>query len=142
DRERRRTLFYTEEYLDIRKTYPEQLSGFVYTNSEGLSRFVQSLLNIKNSAELIFDNFDLLSMGFERSNNTVNWITKTYSVEQVARPYDDRWLIELDGSELSGYPTLADIGGSSRDEILAATKGGTVIAIAADGTQVFRVRTG
>lgn len=142
DRERRRTLFYTEEYLDIRKTYPEQLSGFVYTNSEGLSRFVQSLLNIKNSAELIFDNFDLLSMGFERSNNSVNWITKTYSVEQVVRPYDDRWLIELDGTELTGYPTLANIGGSSRDEILAATKGGTVIAVAADGTQVFRVSTG
>ena len=142
DRERRRTLYYTEEYLDIRKTYPEQLSGFVYTNSEGLSRFVQSLLNIKNSAELIFDNFDLLAMGFERSNNSVNWITKTYSIEQIDRPFDDRWLIELDGTELTGYPTLANIGGSSREEILAATKGGTVIAIAADGTQVFRVSTG
>ena len=48
----------------------------------------------------------------------------------------------MDGTELTGYPTLANIGGSSRDEVLAATKGGTVIAIAADGTQVFRVSTG
>lgn len=144
DRDRRRTLYYTEQYLNIRRSYPEQLSGFVYGRSEDLTRFVQTLVNTSHAADLVLGNFNIISMGFTKSGSSdkLNWITRTYRVETTIQPYEDRWLVRLDGTELVAPPTLSNIGGSSRNEILAATRGGTIIAIAADGTQVFRVNTG
>lgn len=144
DRDRRRTLYYTEQYLNIRRSFPEQLSGFVYGRSDDLTRFVQTLVNTSHATDLLLGNFDVVAMGFAKNQSTdkLDWITRTYRVEKTVQPYEDRWLVRLDGTELVAPPTLANIGGSNRNEILATTRGGTVVAIAADGTQVFRVNTG
>lgn len=145
DRSRRRTLYFSEYYLNIRRSFPEQLAGFVYSQSEELSKFVQGMLNVTQSTDLLFDQYDVLAMGlsFDDSNsNTLSWTTRSYQIERSQQPFEDRWLVALDDTELTGVPVLADIGGSNRDEILVATTGGMVLALAADGTQVFRVSTG
>jgi len=144
DRERRRTLYYNEQFLRIRSQYPDEISGFVYTQSESMSQFIEPLLNTSQSTGLLFDRFDIASAAFERSasDNTLLWDIRTFQIEQNTLPYNDRWLVRLDGTELVDFPVLADIAGNPRDEILIATKGGSVIALAADGTEVFRVNTG
>jgi hypothetical protein len=145
DRSRRRTLYYSEYYSNIRKSFPEQLSGFVYSQSEELSKFVQSMLNVTQSTDLLFDQYDVMAMGFDYGgsrSSDITWTTRTYQVERSQQPFEDRWLIALDDTDLTGPPVLADIGGSSREEILVATTGGMVLALAADGTQVFSVSTG
>lgn len=145
DRARRRTLYYSQGYLKIRNSFPEQLSGFVYSQSDELSKYVQSMLNVTQSTDLLFDQYDIMAMGFDyrdSGSRELNWITRTYQVERSQEPFEDRWLVALDDTELTGPPVLADIGGSSREEILVATSGGMVLALAADGTQVFRVSTG
>lgn len=144
DKDRRRTLYYTETYLNARSSFPDELASFVYTRNESLTQFLQPVLNTIQSTGLILDQFDVGALALYRDSNTdvVSVDFKSYQVEQTSQPYDDRWLVRLDGTELAGYPVLADIAGSSRTEILASTQGGIVTAIAADGTNVFRVSTG
>jgi hypothetical protein len=144
DKERRRTLYYTETYLNARASFPDELSAFIYTKNESLSQFLQPVLNQIQSTGLILDQFDAGALAILRNpgSNSVYLQFKSYQLEQTAQPYDDRWLVRLDGTELAGYPVLADIAGSSRPEVLVSTQGGTVSAIASDGTIVFRVSTG
>lgn len=58
------------------------------------------------------------------------------------QPYQEKWLFPTGGANLSGKPVLADIGGSSRDEVVFATQDGNVYALAADGTVVLELDTG
>lgn len=143
DRSRRRSLYYEENYLAIRRSFTDQLGGFLYVQSEEFIKYAESLLNLVNSVDLIADRFDVLAMGFrlEDSGERLTWTTKSYNVERSTRLYEERWIASLDGTDLSGEPVFANIGGSPRDEVIAATQGGLVVALAADGTQVFRIRT-
>lgn len=144
DKDRRRTLYYTETYLNARSSFPDELSSFVYTRNESLIQFLQPVLNSIQSTGLILDQFDVGAIALQRDTGeeSVRVDFRSYQVEQTTLPYDDRWLVRLDGTELTGNPTLADIAGSSRTEVLVSTQGGSVVAIAADGTIVFRVSTG
>jgi hypothetical protein len=144
DHNRRRVLYYNEGYLSIRESFDAQISGFVYAQNSELIKYVQSLLNPANSVDLLLQQFSLTAMAFNRDSNAnrVQWNIKTWQIEQTTQPVEERWLVTLDGTDLSGPPVLANIGGSSRDEVIVATRGGLVVALAADGTQVFRVNTG
>jgi hypothetical protein len=144
DRSRRRVLYFNENYLKVRQSFPDQISGFVFSQSEELTKYVQSLLNPVHNVDVVTDRFDLAAMAFRLSSDgqSLNWSTNTYQVQRTTQPFEERWLVSLDGTELSGPPVLANIGGSPRDEVIAATQGGLVVGLAADGTQVFRVRTG
>ncbi len=144
DKDRRRTLYYTETYLNVRSSFPDELTSFIYTRNESLIQFLQPILNPIQSTALILDQYDVGALALHRDQNSesVSMDFRSYQVEQTSQPYDDRWLVRLDGTDLTGYPVLANIAGSSRSEILVATQGGTVAAIAADGTSVFRVSTG
>lgn len=143
DRSRRRTLYYEENYLAVRRQFNDQLSGFLYVQREDFMKYAESLLNTSHAVDILVNQFDVLASGFQLHDNQqqVRWMTKTYEIEQTTRPFEERWLVELDGTELSGTPVFANLGGSPRDEVIAATEGGLVIALAADGTQVFRVTT-
>lgn len=144
DKDRRRTLYYTETYLNARSAFPDELSSFVYTRNESLFQLLQPVLNPIQSTGLILDQFDVGALALQRDSDdeSVRVDFRSFQVEQTSQPYDDRWLVRLDGTELTGNPTVADIAGSSRTEILVSTQGGSVVAIAADGTIVFRVSTG
>ena len=144
DKDRRRTLFYTETYLNARTAFSDEVASFIFTRNESLFQFLQPVLNPIQSTGLILDQFDVGALAFQHDPNSdsVNVEFKTYRVEQESQPYNDHWLVGLDGTELSGFPVLADIAGTPRTEILIATQGGMVAVIAADGTTVFRVSTG
>jgi len=143
DRNRRRTLYYAENYPEVRSQFPDQLSGFLYAQREDLLRYASSLLNTVHAVDILVNQFDVLATGIElnSSGNGVQWHIKTYEIEQTTRPFEERWLVTLDNTGLSGRPVFADLAGGPRNEIVAATNGGLVVALAADGTQLFRVNT-
>ena len=143
DRSRRRTLYFEENYLNIRRQFGEQLSGFLYIQREDFVKYAESLLNVTNSVDILLSQFDVFASGLQLSENqeSAQWFTRTYEIEQTTRPFEERWLVSLDGTELSGAPVFANLGGGTRNGVIAATEGGTVVALAADGTQVFRVST-
>lgn len=143
DRSRRRTLYFEENYLNIRRQFSEQLSGFVYVQREDFVKYAESLLNTSHSVDILVNEFDVLASGIQltTSSESAQWVTKTFEIEQTTRPFEERWLVSLDGTELTGPPVFAPLTTGGRNGVIAATEGGTVIALAADGTQVFRVRT-
>ena len=144
DRSRRRTLHYSEHYSSIRESFPSLLSGFAYVQSRDFTRYIESLLNPVHSVDIIAGHFDVLAAGFslQQSADRMDTRIRTYRIEQETRPFDERWLVALDGTDLSGPPIFANLGRGTRNEVLAATTGGLIVALAADGTQVFRVNTG
>ncbi|MCH8524279.1 MAG: hypothetical protein LAT52_06995 [Balneolales bacterium] len=144
DRSRRRTLYFEENYLTIRRQFNEQLSGFLYVQREDFVKYAESLLNTSNSVDILVSQFDVFASGLYVNANqeSARWITRTYEIEQTTRPFEERWLVSLDGTDIAGTPVFAQLGGSgTRNGVIAATEGGTVVALAADGTQVFRVST-
>jgi hypothetical protein len=143
DRNRRRTLHYSEHYSSIREDFPSHLSGFAYVQSRDFTRYIESVLNPIHSVDILSGQFDVLAVGLslQQGAERMDARVRTYNIEQETRPFDERWLVPLDGTDLAGTPVFANLGRGSRNEVIAATTGGLVIALAADGTQVFRVST-
>jgi hypothetical protein len=143
DRNRRRVIYYEPNYMDIRENFPEEVSGLFFVNPE-FSTFIQPFLAPDTYMDAITSKFDYLAITtrLDEANEKLAFNLATYSSGESNRPYREQWLFPTGGSGLSGKPVLADIGGSSRDEIIFATEAGNVYALAADGTVVFQVSTG
>jgi hypothetical protein len=146
DRSRRRVIYYDEQYMKIKQNWPEQLSGFVMANSERFEAFIQPFLAPENYVDVITSKFDVLTMTFrqkeEQGQEKIAFQLDTYTQERSNLPYQERWIYPLTNEELSGKAVLADIGGSSRDEVIFATTGGQISALASDGTTVLETNTG
>jgi len=144
DRSRRRVIYYEENYLSIRETFPDSLSGLVVSNSNKFLEYLQPYLAPNNYLSSLFSRFNFLTMTFRVSpdRNSLATDIKTYNLNQSDLPYEEQWVFPLDNQQLSGKPVLADIGGSSRDEVIFASTGGKVFALATDGTVVMQANTG
>jgi hypothetical protein len=143
DANRRRVMFYDDQYTEVRNNLPEQLSSLVYVDSPRFSKYIQQWLNPQNYFNAISSNVDLLTIATTRqSDNTAMRVLVTaFNRETTDAPFREQWVFPLGGAEISGIPVLADIGGSSRDEIIFSTSSGSVYALAADGTIVMQVST-
>ncbi|MDZ7690502.1 MAG: VCBS repeat-containing protein [Balneolaceae bacterium] len=145
DRNRRRVIYYDQEYRDIRNNLPEEVSGYIFTNSDFYD-FIQPYLGPDTYVNAITSQFNQLTMTFQveedNQNQQLAFEMRTYTREESNIPYQEQWYFPTGGSELSGEPMLADLGGSSREEIIFATETGTVYALATDGTTVMQTNTG
>lgn len=143
DRSRRRVIYYEEEYADIKDELPEEVSGLVITNPD-FSSFINPFLGPDSYVDLLLSRSDVMTISTQLNENkeSLAFNLTTYKTQQSDQPYQEKWLFPTGGAELSGKPVMADIGGSSRDEIIFATKSGTVYALATDGTVVLQVSTG
>lgn len=144
DRSRRRVIYYDENYMNIRTQFPEEPSGLVIANSDRFSDFIKPFLAPNNYANAITSKFDLLSMSMKRTTNgnSLSFKLNTYKEEKSNLPYEENWVFPINNADISGQPVLANIGGSSRDEIIFATTSGKVMALASDGTVVLETNTG
>jgi hypothetical protein len=141
DRSRRRTLYYEQTFRDIKEDLPEEISGFFVGNSDFYS-FVEPFLSPNSYLNALTSKFDLLTASTTASSDSsFSFSLKAYQTEDRSAPYQEKWLFPT-GSDLTGKPVLADIGGSDRDEVIFATKSGDLYALAADGTVVMRASTG
>jgi len=141
DRSRRRTMYYEQTFRDIKEDLPEEISGFFIGNSDFYS-FLEPFLSPNNYLNALTSKFDILTASTtENSDNNFSFSLKAYQTEDRSAPYQEKWLFPT-GSDLTGKPILADIGGSDRNEVIFATTSGDLYALAADGTVVMRANTG
>ena len=143
DRSRRRVIYYEDEYADIRDRLPEEVSSLMITNPD-FGSFISPFLGPDSYIDLLLSRSDMMTISTQLNENkdALAFNLTTYKTQQTNQPYQEKWLFPTGGAELSGKPIMADIGGSSRDEIIFATKSGTVYALATDGTVVLQVSTG
>ncbi|WP_441000290.1 hypothetical protein [Fodinibius sp. SL11] len=140
DRSRRRTMYYEQAFRDIKKELPEEISGFFVANNDFYS-FVEPFLSPNNYLNALTSKFDLITASTTaNSGSDFSFSLKAYQTQDRTAPYQEKWLFPT-GSDLSGKPILADIGGSDRDEVIFATESGNLYALAADGTVVLQANT-
>ncbi len=142
DYSRRRVMHFDENYTDAKNNHPASLSAFLYADSRTLTPFIQPYIDPVSNAENVLGLFDLLTLSFENQSNEVEWQLNTHSIRRATMPFADRWFFPLDEHELTGPATIANLTGGNRDEIIFATTGNRVIALASDGTEIFRAGTG
>lgn len=142
DRNRRRTMYYEQDFRDIKNNLEEKISGLFVTGNE-FYPFIKPFLAPNNYVNAIISKFNQLvaSAKLDSSGNNLAFNLTTYQADDRNAPYQEKWLFPT-GSDLSGKPVLADLGGSDQDEIIFATKNGNVYALAADGTVVMETNTG
>lgn len=142
DRSRRRTMFYEQQFRDIKENIPEEVSSLFVTNPEFYS-FIKPFLAPNSYLNAITSKYGVLtaSTSLNEDKQSLAFNLTTYQTENRTAPYQEQWLFPT-GSDLSGEPALSNIGGSSRDEVIFATKAGDVYALAADGTVVMQANTG
>lgn len=143
DRVRRRTVYYEETYSKFKKTLPSELSGFVWVYTDDFLKFLQPFLMGNTPLNGLLGQYDITAMSFFKNehSNTVNFEFRSVEEEGSTQPYNELWVLPLQGDELSAPPVFADIVGSSTDEIIFSTKGGKVQALAFDGTLVMQATT-
>ncbi|MDR8393100.1 VCBS repeat-containing protein [Aliifodinibius sp. S!AR15-10] len=143
DRTRRRVIYYDQDYMDIRSNLPEEVSSYVFANTDFYD-FIQSYLDPDTYANAITSQFNQLTMSFQlnQDEQQLAFEMRTYTREQSDIPYEEQWFFPAGGAQLSGEPVLADLRGSARDEIVFATTSGSVYALASDGTTVMQTNTG
>jgi len=143
DRARRRVMYYNNDYSNIRKDLPIEISGFVWVASSEFQKFIEPFLIPKNSASGLLNQFDIAHITLKRLNqSSIDFSLKTKNKEGSTQPYQELWVTSLSNSDLTGAPILGDIIGSSSKEIIYATEDGSISAVAADGTIVMQASTG
>ncbi|MDX1591763.1 MAG: hypothetical protein R3283_07365 [Balneolaceae bacterium] len=144
DAERRRVVFYDDEYIEIRDTFPENLSFLLYLNTPGFIRYIQPWLNPQHNLNTLLSGLDRLVVSAERSSgdDVLNVSFTSFEQQDSDQPYRENWIFPLQGSDLTGAPVLANITAGPRDEVVFSTRDGQVHALAADGTSVLEVSTG
>lgn len=141
DNERRRTMYYERSFRDVKADLPEQISSLFVTNND-FGSFIQSFLYPDSYTNTLLSRFDFLTAytALDEDKEHLRFQLNTHRTEGRTDPYIENWLLSLQ-TDLTGPPALADIGGSSRRELIFATNTGVVHAVAADGSTVFEVET-
>ncbi|MGD8746831.1 MAG: hypothetical protein PVI44_00055 [Balneolaceae bacterium] len=144
DRSRRRTVYYDQKYREIKKQVGKQISGMFITGND-FYPFIKPFLAPDNYVNAVTSKFDLMAVSVAVNDNggnrSLDFHLNTYQTKDRSAPYREKWLFPT-GSDLSGEPVLTDIGGSSQQEVVFATKSGELFALASDGTVVMQANTG
>jgi len=143
DRAHNHVLYYTDIYSKIRNNIPAKFSALFFARSNRLYRYLKHYLGPKNNVAAITSKFDVLSAYLKRGpeGKNLKFDLRTYTTQKSNQPYQEKWIFPLNGEQLTGKPVLADMGGSSRNEILFATTHGNIYALASDGTVLLHTHT-
>lgn len=143
DSERRRVMYYDDDYRDMRSAFPESLSSFIYADASLFSRYIQPWLFPQHYLTPLLSNFDqfVLTTSFDQSNSSLDITISNFIRDQSDRPFREQWVFPLNEQEITGTPVLADLTGTSRNEVIFSTTEGTVYALAQDGTSILEVTT-
>lgn len=143
DAERRRVMYYDDDYSKVRSSLNGPLSSIFYMDAAGFNRFVQPWLFPQNYLNTLTGNLDefvistrLLTNGSELEISMTN-----FERELTERPFQDQWVFPIDGSDITDIPVVEDVTGSLRNEIVFSTLSGEVYILASDGTLVVQMST-
>lgn len=144
DADRRRVVYFDDDYMEIRESLGGDLSSIFYIDSERFGTYIQPWLYPQNYMSELLSGVDQFVMTTKASSDRRSMEVAFTSLEREAtdQPYRENWLFPLNGAELTGEPVLADMTGSNRDEIIFTTDRGEIFVLASDGTTVTQTETG
>jgi len=143
DRSRRRVISYNKTYIESKNTLSEPVSSFFYLESQPFEDFVNHYLGNGVDLKAFTSKFEILAgkTVLDVSSNSLAVTINGFTKNRSSQPFEEKWIAPLDGSEITGTPIIADIGGNKRPEIFVSTDKGSVIGIASDGTSYFNAST-
>jgi len=144
DANRRRVMFYDDDYRKVRDTLNAELSSLTYVDARKFGTYIQPWLNPQTYFPAIASRLDLLVISSIASpdDSSAELDIASFRKEVSDDPFRERWVFPLSSEEFTGAPLLADITASGRDEIIFSTGIGTLYVLAIDGTEFFRANTG
>lgn len=144
DTERRRVMFYDDEYRAIMQSFQTPLSSFFYSDADRFSTFIQPWLYPQHYAAPLLNRFDqmVLATRFDSASSSLEFMLKNFKRDETEEPYREQWVYPLNDADLNGKPVFANITGSNRQEIIFSTSDGFIFVLAADGTTILQTSTG
>lgn len=143
DSERRRVMYYDDDYSRIRSSLGGSLSSIFYMNASRFNQFIQPWLYPQNYFSSLASNLDdfVIATRLQSDGNLLDVSITNYERARTERPYREMWTFPVGGSDLTGEPVFANLTGSVRDEIIFSTVNGSVYVLASDGTAVIQIST-
>ena len=143
DAERRRVMFYDDEYRSIMQSFNSPLSSFFYADANRFSTFTQPWLYPQHYAFPLLSQFDqmVVATRFDVSASSLEFFVKNFERDETEEPFREQWVYPLNDENLTGKPIFANITGGNRQEIIFSTSDGSVYAVAADGTTILQTST-
>ncbi|MCH8568456.1 MAG: hypothetical protein LAT67_09340 [Balneolales bacterium] len=138
----RRTLFYNDEYMGFRSAHASRLSSFFYLDNLGFRSFIAPFTDPVADIESYLQYFDVISLSTVPDGSNVSINMELHQLERSVRPFADRWNYSSAGLRLTGTPVIGGLLRTGRNDLVLATESNQVIALAADGTEIFTVSTG
>mgnify|MGYP000049765971 CR=1 FL=1 len=144
DQQRRRVMAFDDEFMRIRRQQPSTTGAFVYARNPDFRNFLIPFTDAALSSEPFVDFYDVVTLSItpNTTNNNADLVVQTHALRTADRAFRERWFYPLDGSKLTGAVVMGNLSNASRNEILFGTTGNRVIALASDGTEIFRAATG
>lgn len=141
DINRRRVLFFDDDYLSRKRDHPERMSAYFYADNSNFRSFIEPYTDPVSNALTYLNYFDLLSLSVVQERDEIRLETRLQQVERQSLPFVDRWFFPVTRGELTGPVTVGKLQQSSRNDIVFATTANRVVALAADGTEIFTAST-
>lgn len=143
DSERRRVMFYDDDYTKIRNSLGGSLSSIFYMNSPQFSLYIQPWLYPQNYFNRVVSNMDefIIATRLRPGGNELEITISNFERELSERPNQEQWTFPIGDSDLSGKPVFANLSGSVREEIVFSTVNRSVYVLASDGTVVIQTST-
>lgn len=141
DISRRRVLFFDDDYLSRRRAHPERLSAFFFADNSNFRSFIEPYTDPNSAALTYLGFFDLLTLSFRQEQNEIQMQSRLHQIERQSLPFVDRWFFPVTQGELTGPAAVGSLQQSSRSDIVFATTANRVVALAADGTEIFTAST-
>ena len=142
DANRRRVMFYDDDYMMVRSNLDENLSSLTYVNIDPFETYIQPWLFPQSYFGAMMSNLDLLVISTTQQNpQSASVSIQSFQREATDEPYQERWVFPISGAEITGKPVLADITSNARNEVIFTSSTGSVFALATDGTEILQVST-
>lgn len=142
DANRRRVMYYDDDYMMVRDNLNENLSSLTYVNTNRFETYIQPWLFPQNNFGTMISNLDLLVISSTQEDPQSTTVSvQSFQREVTDEPYQERWIFPVAGADITGQPVLADITSNARNEVIFSTSTGSVFALATDGTEVLQVST-
>lgn len=144
DADRRRVVHYDDTFIDIRNSQPENLSSIFFFDVPRFGTYIQPWLSPQNYFSNLVSELDQFVITTRLADNSseLNVQFTSFESDTVDQPFQENWIFPLGGADITGQPVLANISGSSREEVIFTTESGTVYVLATDGTTVLELSVG
>tara|TARA_R100001143_G_C3361295_1_gene136450 strand:- start:11567 stop:14245 length:2679 start_codon:yes stop_codon:yes gene_type:complete len=143
DSERRRVMFYNDDYTKVRNSLGGSLSSIFYMNSPRFSLYIQPWLFPQNYLNRVISNLDdfVIATRLQPGGNELEITFSNFEREMSERPNQEQWTFPIGDTDLTGKPVFANLSGSVREEIVFSTVNSSVFILASDGTAVVKTST-